>query len=50
MYGKDYAKGEYGWANELLNRKASFRDIEAATDMGNLRELQIIFNVCTWKL
>lgn len=38
MYGKDYAKGEYGWANELLNRKASFRDIEAATDMGNLRE------------
>ena len=36
-YGKDYAKGEYGWANKLLNRRANFRDIEDAADMGNLR-------------
>ena len=36
-HDKDYAKGEYGWANKLLNRRANFRDIEDAADMGNLR-------------
>ena len=36
-YGKEYAKGEYGWANKLLNKTATFRDIEEAADMGNLR-------------
>lgn len=36
-YGKDYSKGEYGWANELLNKVASFRDIEDSANMGNLR-------------
>ena len=36
-YGKEYAKGDYGWANDLLNKKANFRDIEDAADMGNLR-------------
>ena len=36
-YGKDYSKGDYGWANDLLNKKANFRDIEDAADMGNLR-------------
>jgi len=36
-YGKEYAKGEYGWANKMLNKIATFRDIEEAADMGNLR-------------
>ena len=36
-YGKEYAKGEYGWANKMLNKNATFRDIEEAADMRNLR-------------
>lgn len=37
-YGKNYTKGEYGWANKLLNReRTNFKDIEEAADMGHLR-------------
>ena len=37
-YGKNYAKGEYGWANKLLNKeRTNFRDIEDEANMGHLR-------------
>ena len=38
IYGKDYANGEYGWANKLLNKnRTTFKDIEDVADMNYLR-------------
>ena len=35
-YGKDYAQGDYCWANNLFNRKVTFKDIKDRTDMDRL--------------
>lgn len=32
-YGKEYEKGDYGWANKLFNKRTNFSDIEIATSM-----------------
>lgn len=37
-YENNYTNGEYGWANQILNKKrATFRDIEDKIDMSKLR-------------
>ena len=36
-YGKDYAKGDYGWANDVFNKKrVTFQEIKDRVDMDGL--------------
>lgn len=35
-YGKNYIKGQYGWANYIFNKTVTFKDIKDKVDMDNL--------------